>query len=285
MTDHEEQTVTVTAEWLIEHSADANIVVLDASWHMPGSGRDAATEFARGHIPDARFFDIDTINDAGTDLPHMLPEADDFARMMSELGVSSQSQVIVYDTVGIFSAPRAWWMFRAMGHNKVAVLDGGLPAWRAHNGHVTDARTPLQPARFNAQKNTTLVASLEAVRIAGTTGIAVLDARPAARFKGQAPEPRPGLASGHMPGARNIPFAEVLTATGMLKPKAELEAIFGNVATLTPEKPVITTCGSGVTAAILSLALARIGHPDTALYDGSWAQWGSRADCPVEISH
>lgn len=272
----------VSVQWVHDHISDRNLVLLDASWHMPAAERDPYAEYVDGHIPGARFFDIDAISDTSSPLPHMLPTAEAFAASVSGLGISNADQIIIYDVVGLFSAARAWWMFRAMGHQNVAVMDGGLPAWLASGGATTDAKEDFGPASYEAQLNPRAVTSLSAMQAASADAShVILDARPAGRFDGSQPEPRPGLPSGHMPNATSLPFSNVVTADGCLKSPFDLENLFAGLE-VGHEKNIITTCGSGVTAAILTLALARIGVEDTSLYDGSWTQWGSTEGCPIE---
>ncbi|MEO0962477.1 MAG: 3-mercaptopyruvate sulfurtransferase [Pseudomonadota bacterium] len=272
----------VSVKWVRDHISDPNLVLLDASWHMPAAERDPQAEYANGHIPGARFFDIDAISDTSSPLPHMLPAAETFASSVSSLGISNTDQIVVYDTVGLFSAARAWWMFRAMGHDKVAVMDGGLPAWLAAGGTTTDAEEQFECSAYEARLSSRAVTSLSAMQAAseGASHV-ILDARPAGRFDGSQPEPRPGLPSGHMPKATSLPFSNVVTAEGFLMSPPDLENLFAGLG-VGPDKDIITTCGSGVTAAILTLALARIGVEDTSLYDGSWTQWGSADGCPIE---
>lgn len=281
MSDNDFPKPLVTAEWLARHIGDPGLVVIDASWYLPAMNRDGADEYAKGHIPGAAFFDIDAVADHATNLPHMLPDAATFANAVGAMGADEQSRVVVYDGGGIFSAPRLWWMFRVFGHDNVAVLDGGLPAWKALGGAL-QADIPRPVARaFPVRENAGLVANLDDVRAALDAASAqVLDARPAARFHGRAPEPRPGLKPGHMPGGVSLPASEMLE-DGRMKPVGALATAFA-AAGVDLSQPVITSCGSGVSAAILTLALARMGQPLGRLYDGSWSEWGARADLPAE---
>jgi thiosulfate/3-mercaptopyruvate sulfurtransferase len=271
----------VSTAWLAERLGSDAVRVVDSTWFLPGEGRTGAQAYAEGHIPGAVFFDIDEVADRTSALPHMLPTPQAFAQAAGALGLGRDKTIVVYDGQGIFSAPRVWWTFRAMGFREVFVLDGGLPRWRAEGRPLeTPAPAPVcetvEP-RFEAG----LVRDLEAVRGLLARGEAqVVDARPAARFRGEAPEPRAGLRSGHMPGALNAPWSSVIAPDGTMKPADELRAAF-EAAGADLGRPMVTTCGSGVSAAVLALALARLGRDDVAVYDGSWAEWGGRADTPV----
>ena len=276
----------VSTDWLARHLDAPNLVVLDGSWHLPTEGRNPRAEYETGHIQGTRFFDIDAISDAASPLPHMLPSREAFAAHMQRLGVGDQDRIVVYDasSLGLFSAARVWWTFRVFGHDDVAVLDGGLRKWRAEGRPVT-AQPPPQRAvgPFTPRLRADLVLGLDAMRTLVATGnTQIADARSAGRFAGREPEPRPGLRSGHIPGARNVPFPTLLAADGTLKSPAELRAVF-EAAGIDIARPVATSCGSGVTAAVLSLALMMLGRPDNRLYDGSWSEWGQEGlGTPVE---
>lgn len=272
----------VETEWLAAHLDAPDVLVMDGSCHMPGSGRDAKSEFMERRIPGAVFFDIDDICDSETDLPHMLPSTVKFASRMKKLGIGSGCRVVVYDTLGLFSAARVWWMLRVMGHGDVVVLNGGLPKWENEERRLEDGpprmRTPLH---FTPQFDNGLLADLDDVRAnVKTNKRRIVDARPAGRFTGEEEEPRPGLRRGHIPGACNVPFKTVLNENGTLKSPDAIRAVFDAVG-LDARSDVLATCGSGVTAAILALAMARIGNPNVAVYDGSWAEWGKPNGLPV----
>lgn len=271
----------VSTEWLASHIKDPDLRILDASWHMPASGRDAKAEYAAAHIPGARFFGIDEISDHRSDLPHMAPPVEKFISRMRAMGVGDGHQVVVYDSTGLFSAARVWWTFRLMGKVDVAVLDGGLPKWLAEGREVEDMPPVVRDRHITVQRQSGLVKDVtqvaQASKLAQTE---IVDARAAPRFKGEVAEPRAGLRAGHIPNSKNLPFGNLLNDNGTMKAPAALKAAF-MAAGVDLSKPVITTCGSGVTAAILSLGLERIGHRDHALYDGSWSEWGMFDDLPI----
>lgn len=271
----------VTPAWLHERLDAPDIVVLDGSWYLPAAGRDAASEYRAAHIPGAIRFDIDAMSDEGSPLPHMLPRPEVFASRMRGLGIGDGMHVVVYDGMGLFSAPRVWWMLRTFGVRDVAVLDGGLPAWVAA-GYPTEEGEPHPRERrhFTARLDHGAVADAGDIARALSGGSTqVVDARSGPRFRGEEAEPRPGVRPGHMPGARNLHYA-ALQQDGRLKDPAQLRAIFAESG-VDPDRPVITTCGSGVTAAIISLALETLGHPARSLYDGSWSEWGADESRPV----
>jgi len=270
--------------WLADHLGDPDLRVVDGSWHMPHLARDPRTEFVQAHIPGAVFFDIDAIADRSTDLPHMLPSPEEFATAVGRLGIASEDRIIVYDVRGVVSAARVWWTFRAFGHDAVAVLDGGLPKWKAEGRSLATGWPAPSPRRFIAKPRPELVRDLERMRANLTTRREqVLDARSAGRFAGTEPEPRAGLRGGHIPGSLNVPYERLYHADATLLPPADLRRAF-ETAGVDLERPIVTTCGSGITASVLALALHVVGHGDAAVYDGSWAEWGSRADTPVEAT-
>ncbi len=273
----------VETEWLADHLGTPGLVVFDGTWHLPTSGRDAKAEYLTEHIPGALFFDIDDLVDEKSQLPHMLPSTIKFASRMKKIGVGDGMKFIVYDTLGLFSAARVWWTFRAMGHKDVAVLNGGLKKWKAEGRALEDMVPVARTARhFSPLQNSELIRDLDDMKsYAASKSMQVADARPAGRFEGKDPEPRPGLRQGHIPGSKNIPSSAVVNADGTLKSKDELIAIF-KAAGIDPLKPVVTTCGSGVTASILALALAVIGQSNAPVYDGAWAEWGQDNGLPIE---
>ena len=267
--------------WLHDNLDRDDVVVVDASWYLPNMNRDGYAEYLEAHIPGAVYFPIDGIADKASDLPHMLPSAEDFAAAVGAMGIADDDTIVVYDAVGLSSSARVWWTFQVFGATNVFILNGGLPAWKDAGFEVETGKV-FRPARtFSAVLNAAAVSDHVAVRQALQSGDRqVLDARSAGRFAGSAPEPRPELPSGHMPGSLNLPFTELISPDGKLLPDDELRKRLEG-AGLDLEKPVTTTCGSGVTAAILTLALQSIGHDDLSLYDGSWTEWASRGDCPV----
>ena len=273
----------VSTAWLAERLADPGVAVLDGSWHLPPENRDSAKEFLAAHIAGAQFFDIDRIADTSRGLPHMLPGDALFAATMAQMGIGNDTHVVVYDSKGLFSAPRVWWMFRVMGAKRVSVLDGGLPRWLDERRAVEIGAAKGRPTQtFTVRRNASWVRDIDDVRAVLASGAAQLvDARPAARFTGEQAEPRPGLSQGHIPGARNVPFNSLVTADGTLKSEAELRAVLA-AAGLDAAKPVVASCGSGVTASLAALALTLLGNTQTAVYDGSWAEWGRDAANPVE---
>ena len=273
----------ISTKQLAEIISDPDTVVLDGSWYLPGQNRNACAEFQSCHIPGARFFDIDKIADCTTDLPHMVPREDLFSMEVESLGITNHSRIIVYDGAGLFSVARVWWLFRLFGHANVFILDGGLPMWIQEGYSVTAEKTAIRVGSFKAFLHPSKIALMnDVLENCQTKQALVLDARPRARFNGQAPEPRPGLPSGHMPGAISLPFTELLT-NGRLKQEHELTDIFSALG-VNRKTPVITSCGSGVTASIITLALFRCGCGLQQLYDGSWTEWASAAENPISTT-
>lgn len=279
----------LTRTWLTEtgelekelHAPD--LVVIDATWHMPGEARSAREEYLEEHIPGALFFDIDEIADTSSKLPHMLPSPEKFSSRMRSLGIGDGSRIVVYDSTGLYSAPRVWWTFRVMGVQDVSVLNGGLPKWKREGRPVESGEPPRRTARhFTSRRHAELVRDLsDMTSLVQGNGAEIVDARSAERFAGRAREPRPGLRSGHIPGAHNLPYAKLLNKDGTLKSAGELEKLFRD-AGVDLTRPVVTSCGSGITASVLALALAVVGHRRTSVYDGSWAEWGADQSLPLE---
>lgn len=268
--------------WLAEHLDDPDIVVVDGSWHLPGSGRDGRREYDEAHIPGAVFFDIDAVADTANPLPHMLPTVDAFAAAVGVLGIDEKQKIIVYDSVGLSSAPRVWWTFKIMGAEEVVILDGGLPKWLSECRPVDDDRVKRAPRVFHAQFDPAVVLDMANVSDGLAAGaFQLVDARPRARFLGEAPEPRSWVKSGRIPGSLSLPSSDLI-ADGLMTDPAAISALFAT-ANVDVEKPIVTSCGSGVNAATLNLALAMIGVENTGLYDGSWTEWGARDDMPIEI--
>ena len=277
----DDPTTLVSTEWLAAHLKDPDLRVLDGSLHLPGSDRNARADYEAAHIPGARFFDIEELSDRRSTLPHMVPPVEKFMSRMRAMGVGDGHQVVVYDDSEIRSAARVWWLWRLMGHRQVAVLDGGLAKWRAEGREVTDTAAVIRDRHMVVQFQNQMVRDVTEVARASKLGShQIVDARATARFRGEAPEPRPGLRSGHIPGSKNLPFGALYEADGAMKDEAGLRAAFA-AAGVDLDRPVITTCGSGITAAVLSLALERLGITDHALYDGSWSEWGMYPDLPI----
>jgi thiosulfate/3-mercaptopyruvate sulfurtransferase len=272
----------VSTEWLAEHLGAPDVRIVDASWYLPQMERDAAAEYRAEHIPGTVFFDIDEICDLESDVPHQLPRPEKFASRVRKMGIGDGNRVIIYDGAGLLSAARVWWMFRAMGHEDVAVLDGGLPKWKSEDRQLSDMPPIPRERHFTARLNNLIVRDLgQMLRNTEARREQVVDARMAGRFTGAEPEPRAGMRGGHIPGAINIPFTALLEEDKTMKPQNELQKIFEE-AGVDANMPTVTSCGSGITAAVIYLGLAIAGHRHVALYDGSWSEWGSRDDTPVE---
>lgn len=274
----------VETDWLAAHLSDPGVRILDASYHLPGTGRDAETEFEDRHIPGAMLFDIEDVRDRDVSLPHMLPDPEQFAGQMSTLGINSTDRVVIYDVHGIQTAPRAWWTFRAFGHNNVAVLNGGLPKWTAENRPVSDDIVDRDRGAFDATARGDLVRDVDQMLTNQESRDAlVIDARPTGRFAGQDPEPRPGLRPGRMPGSINLPVNLLIDPTDKtFLPADGIRAVLNDAGMADPNQPAITTCGSGVAACVVSLGLYLIGNETVPVYDDSWSEWGARDDTPVE---
>lgn len=278
---HDDPKTLVSTTWLAAHLKDPDLRILDATWFLPNDTRDPRAEYDAAHIPGARFFDIDDVSDNRSDLPHMVPPVEKFMSRMRALGVGDGHQVVVYDAQGLFSAARVWWLFKLMGQDNIAVLDGGLPKWIAE-GHPTEDMPPIiRDRHMTVRRQNHMVKDVTQVSSASKLGdYAILDARAPGRFRGDAPEPREGLRAGHIPNSRNVHYAALLNDDQTMKSPDALRAVF-DAAGADLTKPVITSCGSGVTAAIINLALTRIGKTDHALYDGSWTEWGAFPTVPV----
>jgi len=278
----DDPTTLVSTDWLEAHLNDPDLRIIDASYYLPDAGRDGKAEYDAAHIPGARFFDIDEISDSRSDLPHMAAPVEKFMSRMRAMGIGDGHQVVVYDGAGLFSAARVWWNFRLMGKMDVAILDGGFPKWQAEGRATEDLPPILRDRHMTVQRHAHLVKDVTQIAAASKIGDwQIVDARSPGRFKGEEPEIRPGLRSGHIPGSKNVHYATLLNADGTMKDEAGLRAAF-EAGGVDVTKRTITTCGSGVTAAILMLALTRLGNQDVSLYDGSWSEWGKFEQLKVE---
>ena len=273
----------VETEWLAGLLDDSSIRVVDATWHLPTADRNGIDDYLEGHILGAVFWDIDAVADPSSDLPHMIPDEIEFESHMRKLGIGSQHHVVVYDAVNMMTAPRVWWTLRTFGHERVSILDGGLKKWTAEDRTLSSAEAKIPDVTFKAHFNPAMIRSLQAVRtISDTNSASLLDARSPGRFNGIEPEPRPNCRPGHIPGSRNLPFTNLIDPkTGTVNPIAEIKTLLDEF-DVDLDKPVVTTCGSGITACVLALGLHLTGFTDVAVYDGSWTEWGSRTDTPVE---
>ena len=272
----------VETDWLEAHLDAPDVIILDGNWYLPNDPRDPYEEYLQARIPGAIYFDIDEISDKSSSLPHMLPSPEQFSSQMRRMGIGDGMRVVVYDAQGMFSAARVWWTFRAMGNEDVAVLNGGLAKWNAEGRPLEDGPPPQRGVRhFTSRRNAELIRDRDEILKVIDDGLEqIVDARAADRFRGEAPEPREGLRSGHIPGSLNLPYPELLNSEGTLKPAAELKKIFEQ-AGVDLSKPVANSCGSGVTASILALALAIIGHRHVSVYDGSWSEWSADESLPI----
>ncbi|MBL6933928.1 MAG: 3-mercaptopyruvate sulfurtransferase [Alphaproteobacteria bacterium] len=273
----------VSTKWLADHLSAPDVLIVDAGWFLPGEERNGQEEYKNAHIPGAVFFDIDGFADTKSDLPHMLPGPDAFSSMMGHMGIGTGHRIVVYDRHGLFSAARVWWTLCTFGHDEVAILDGGFPKWQREGRPISNLPIIPRERPFRARLNNLMVRDLAQVRKnIDTSKAQLLDARGAARFKGEAPEPREDLRSGHIPGSLNLPYTELSDPEdGTVLDAEALTALF-DAAGINRVRPVITTCGSGITACVLAFGLHLLGHKDVAVYDGSWAEWGSRDDTPIE---
>jgi thiosulfate/3-mercaptopyruvate sulfurtransferase len=280
MSDSDPKTI-VSTQWLETHLKDPDLRIIDGSWYLPDAGRDPVAEYNTAHIPNARYVDIDDVSDMRSEIPHTAPPVEKFMSRMRALGIGDGHQVVVYDGAGLFSAARFWWLFRLMGKTDVAVLDGGFPKWQAEGRPTEDMAPIIRDRHMTVQRQAGLIKDVTQVAAASKLGDhTILDARAAPRFRGETPEPRAGLRSGHIPNSHNVPFTTLLNVDGTMKSQDELKRVF-DAAGADLSKPVITSCGSGVTAAVINLALERMGHRNHALYDGSWAEWGMYNDLKV----
>jgi thiosulfate/3-mercaptopyruvate sulfurtransferase len=279
----EQKSWLTETDWLASELEAPDIVIIDGSWHMPSEGRDARAEYLEEHIPGAIFFDIDEIADTKSPLPHMLPPPEKFSSRMRSMGIGDGSRIVVYDTSGMFSAARVWWTFRVMGFDDVTVLNGGLPKWKREGLPLESGEpTPRSTRHFTSRRNADLVRDVYDMKsIIKDHSAEIIDSRSADRFAGKVAEPRPGVRSGRIPGSINVPYGKLVNADGTLKSKPELARVFAR-AGVDLGMPIVTSCGSGITASVLALALAEIGHRRTAVYDGSWSEWGADQSLPVE---